>query len=688
MLDLGEWLAGLALCALALGPLAWGAARVRARVLPGWDGAPALLACSLVALTLLIVVAEALGAVGWFERWPVAIGSALAGLLAGALAGAPQPGPLEQAPAPPAPPAAPGGNGALVAGLGAAAVGAHWAVGLAAAWRTGMLGSDTLGYHMPLAARFAQDGRVFDPLFVNADSTVTWLPHNNELLHAVGLVLMRSDVLSPLVPVLFLGLALLAGWTLGRPWGLGAPAMLGVAIVLAWPGLTQSQPGSANSDVVAYAPLLAGVALLVCGGLARRPLLLAGLGAGLALGTKPTVMASVGALTLAVWAWLALDARAGRRPASEAWRSAAAWVGMLALGAAPWFLRNLIVTGNPLPWFGFDLGPLSIPDAGNAVGDSITRYLTDTEVWRSVFGPGLKRAMGTAWPLIVVAGLGGALAALVRGRVPALRAAGFVSLVAAAFYLVTPNGAAGPPGFPVFFENAVRYSMPALALGLALLPLWGALERAARSWWWMAGSGLVLAVTIRAAGFATLERVRLVVFLALAALVIGIWARRRGAGGGRPSVAVAGAGAVAALVVVVAGGWAVTQRYQDGRYASGEFAFVRELRHTRFATGGFYESYPFYGYDLSNTVREIGRRGPHGRFGPLHGCAAWRSALARDRAVWVAVAPREQRLFGRGGPPPAAAWTATIPGTRTVLARPDGARVYRLSRSPDPAGCR
>ena len=398
-----------------------------------------------------------------------------------------------------------------------------------------MLGSDTLGYHMPLAARFAQDGRVFDPLFINADSTVTWLPHNNELLHATGLLLMRSDVLSPLVPVAFLLLALLAAWTIGRPWGLGAPALLGAAVVFAWPGLARSQPGSANSDVVAYAPLLAGIAMLVSGGLARRPLLLAGLGAGLALGTKPTVMASVGALTLAVWAWLALDARAGRRAPRDAWGSAAAWAAMLAIGAAPWFLRNLVATGNPLPWFGLDLGPLSIPDAGNAVGDSISRYLTDTEVWREVFGPGLRRAMGTAWPLIVALGLGGALAALVRGRSPALRAAGFVAVLAAAFYLVTPNGAAGPPGFPVFFENAVRYSMPALALGLALLPLWPPLERAAASWWWAAGAGIVLLVTIRAAGFDTLERVRLVVFAVLAALVVGAWLLRRGGRAAPPS---------------------------------------------------------------------------------------------------------------------------------------------------------
>lgn len=689
MLDLGQWLAGLALCALALGPLGWGAVRVRARVLPGWSGAPAALAAALVALAGLILVTEALGAVGAFERWPVAIGCALAGLAAGAVAGRPASRALAQAPEPPAPPAAPGGNGALVAGIGAAAVAAHWAVGLAAAWREGMLSSDTLGYHMPLAARFAQDGRVFEPLFINADSTVTWLPHNNELLHAVGLVLMRSDVLSPLLPVGFLALGLLAAWTLGRPWGLGAPAMLGAAIVFSWPGLAQSQPGSANSDVVAYAPLLAAIALLACGGLARRPLLLAGLGAGLALGTKPTVMASAGALTLGVWGWLALDARAGRRPGSEAWRSAAAWAGMLALGAAPWFLRNLVVTGNPLPWFGLELGPLSIPDAGNAVGDSISRYLTDTEVWRSVFGPGLKRAMGTAWPLVVLAGLGGALASVVRPRSAALRVAGIVSLLAAAFYLVTPNGAAGPPGFPVFFENAVRYSMPALALGLALLPLWRPLERAARSWWWAAGSGLVLAVTIRAAGFQTLERVRLAVFCALAALVaaLWLWRRRRGDGPVRAAPALAAVAALSAVALVAGGGWAVVERYQDGRYAAGEFAFTRAVHHARFATGGFYESYPFYGADLSNHVREIGRRGAHGRFGPLPDCRAWRAALARYDPGWVAVAPREQRLFGRGAPPAAAAWTATIPGATVVLARPDGARVYRLSRPPGAAGC-
>ncbi len=688
MLGFGGWVAGLALGALALGPLLWGAARLRGRLLPGWAGPPGLLGTALATLIMLLLVSEALGAVGALDRWPLAITAALAGLAVGLACGRPPAAALPQAPPPPAPAPAPGGQGALVAGLGAAALLAHWAVGLASAWREGMLSSDTLGYHMPLAARFAQDGRVFDPLFINADSTVTWLPHNNELLHATGLLLMRSDVLSPLVPVAFLLLALLAAWTIGRPWGLGAPALLGAAVVFAWPGLARSQPGSANSDVVAYAPLLAGIAMLVSGGLARRPLLLAGLGAGLALGTKPTVMASVGALTLAVWAWLALDARAGRRAPRDAWGSAAAWAAMLAIGAAPWFLRNLVATGNPLPWFGLDLGPLSIPDAGNAVGDSISRYLTDTEVWREVFGPGLRRAMGTAWPLIVALGLGGALAALVRGRSPALRAAGFVAVLAAAFYLVTPNGAAGPPGFPVFFENAVRYSMPALALGLALLPLWPPLERAAASWWWAAGAGIVLLVTIRAAGFDTLERVRLVVFAVLAALVVGAWLLRRGGRAAPPSRLALGAGAAALLVLVVAGGWAVADRYQDGRYATGKFAFTRLIpREARVATAGFYEAYPLYGPDLGHRVREIGRRGPHGAFGPVSGCGAWRAALAHERAGWVAVASREARLFGRGAPPAAAGWTAGVPGAERVLALPDGARVYRLVRPPDPAGC-
>src|SRR5262245_30314362 len=82
MLGAGRYLLGVAEIVWLVG-FAWlGAARVRARLLPGFEGAPAHLAAGVLALTLLIWVAELLGSVSLFEPVPylVAVGAVGVGL--------------------------------------------------------------------------------------------------------------------------------------------------------------------------------------------------------------------------------------------------------------------------------------------------------------------------------------------------------------------------------------------------------------------------------------------------------------------------------------------------------------------------------------------------------------------------------------------------------------------------------
>ena len=117
------------------------------------------------------------------------------------------------------------------------------------------------------------------------------------------------------------------------------------------------------------------------------------LAAGLALGTKLTVVPPVAALTVGVLvlAWLgASDGRGGR-----VLRAAGAWIGGLAVGGGLWYVRNLIVSGNPFPFV--DIGPLSKPEelAGREPY-SIAHYLTDTDVWGRFFRPGWRSGSGTS----------------------------------------------------------------------------------------------------------------------------------------------------------------------------------------------------------------------------------------------------------------------------------------------------
>src|SRR5262249_44740767 len=163
---------------------------------------------------------------------------------------------------------------------------------------------------------------------------------------------------------------LAAGYLIGRPYGSGPTAMAAVASVMAANLLFSRQPGNANNDVVAIALFLSSVALLVNTrwpsrvpreqGTGDRPpagppsgtLIVAGVAAGLALGTKLTVVPPVLALTVGV-IWVS-----GR---GYRLRASAEWLGAMAIAGGYWYLRNLIVSGNPFPWQ--SIGPIHHAEA-------------------------------------------------------------------------------------------------------------------------------------------------------------------------------------------------------------------------------------------------------------------------------------------------------------------------------------
>ena len=345
-------------------------------------------------------------------------------------------------------------------------VAVQWAGPTLLALDRGIYGGDSLWYHMPFAAHIAQTGSVTELLFTDPLYLNWFYPQVSELLHADGLMLLGNDFLSPLLNLGWLGLALFAAWCCGRPYGAGAPAVAAVAALMSANLLFSRQPGNANNDVVAIALLLSSVAILLNAreATARGPLIVAGLAAGLALGTKLTAVPPVGALTIGVIVLAALDGPDQR--ASRTARAAGAWIGGLAVGGGLWYARNLIVSGTPFPFV--DIGPLSKPEELQGREPfSIAHYLTDTDVWGRFFRPALEERLGDLWPLVLLLAVAGVAAWLWRGgRVERMLAA--VAVVAAFAYLLTPLGASGPEGSPVGFRLNIRYLAPGLALALLL----------------------------------------------------------------------------------------------------------------------------------------------------------------------------------------------------------------------------
>jgi hypothetical protein len=684
-----DYLLGIAELGAIVGPLVYGAVRVRAWLLPGWSGAPARLVEALLAVAALIWVAELLGAAGEYRELPLVVESVVVGIGAGQLADRAARTRRRWRHSPSAP------DPSRVALWAAVVVGtlvvAHWSVSVRSSFAHGMYGYDTTWYHMPFAARFVQEASLTDLHFTSTSFLSWFYPANSELFHSVGILTTERDYLSPLINIGWLGLALLAAWCIGRPWGLGPVSLIGACVVLG-AGVFADQPGEARNDIPATFFLLTSAALLVNAAAPRErprlelgvaPLALAGLAAGLALGTKLSLLAPIGALTLGI----AVGAR------RRTWATAI-WVGGLLAGGGFWFARNLFAVGNPLPWLS-TLGPLPLPGPEEVLPNdrepfSVVHYATDTDVWSEWFFPGLADRLGDLWPLVLVLGALAAVHLLFRERSAALRVIGFAALAAALAYPFTPLTASGYEDEPIGFASNLRYLGPVLALALAMLPV-TARKRGRRVQWATLGA-LVVAFGAAFAGDALRSGLVLgIVIVGAAVLLVALAIKVYGEAGLPRSARVVMAVLIAALAVGV--GYRVQHNYLEDRYATeygiGEpglesaFMWARDVRDARIATITI-RQYPYYGDDLSNFVQYVGRRGSDDSFTPITGCNAWRRALDAGDYDYVVTG---SNFPGPGGDrPPEADWTGDDKAAKEIVTD-QATSVFELDGELDPEGC-
>ena len=171
-----------------------------------------------------------------------------------------------------------------------------------------MTGFDSTWYHGPFAAGFHQSGNTWDLHFIAPQFLAWFYPANAEIFHAVGMLAFDRDLLSPLLNLgWFIG-CLFALWCIGRPLRVGAYSVLLGALILIAP-LLSDQAGEARNDIVAIFFLLAAVAVALNAAppapgdarrLSRGALLVAGLAAGLAAGTKLNYLLPSAALLIGI----------------------------------------------------------------------------------------------------------------------------------------------------------------------------------------------------------------------------------------------------------------------------------------------------------------------------------------------------------------------------------------------------
>lgn len=666
---------GVGFLLLTVTPLAAGAYGIRSRFLPSWHGAPARVAEFVLALGMLTAIGEALGVVGAFGRWPVVLLCAAAGTgVFLATRG------TESAARRGSPPTV----DAIVAAIAAAVVVTQWLAVSVAALRNGMNRSiDTLWYHGPTAARFAQEGSITAPHYFD-NPIFAFYPSHSELWHAFGILLFGDDVLSPVVNLAFLALALASAWAIGERFDAGPASLLGALVILGVPGFI-GQPGSGYNDIIVVALLLSSVALLLRGDGRGFAVILAAIAAGMAIGVKFSAVAPVGVLSLAV---VILAGRGHRL------RVALTWSAVLAVTGGVWYVRNLVVAGSPVPVLEFSVGPLSLPSVPSGFTDYIAHYLTTWSIVREVFIPGLDKTLGPVWWVILLSAIGGGALVAVRGGHALWRMVGGLAVFAFVAYLFTPVNL-GFRNLPIYFTPSVRYAVPALALGLVMLPALPLLQRGAGRRALVVGLAAVFLVTQldwRALWPKPITDELVACLMIGAGAVVAVAVVRRRPWSRRAMTTVA-LGCVAAAA---GSAWFVQRDYLENRYTEGVGSLpaveaLKARRDARIATDGFVFQYPLYGPDLSNHVQYLGELRSRGEYNTyVTSCRAWKQAINRGRYDYLLVASPDYQVGEFGGPPVAPIkldWARSEPRLREIARDGIEAAAFEVTGRLDVNAC-
>jgi hypothetical protein len=660
--------------AVILGALVVGLAG-RRFLAPRWTGPTAALVAVIVAYSFLVIEGEILGTFGWFSRGPLVVTSVVVAIVVESAsrlrsrrvqaAGTDVVGSETAAndgQDEPEPASFPYQRGfwnrvpSLAASVCGALVLAQALVAVRATARTGNMFIDAIEYHLMWAAHFATSHHTGDIIQIAPNSPASYYPLNSELLHGMGIALFQRDSLSLLLTIADLAAMLLAAYCVGSAFGVGPITLCAVTPLLA---LLGTYDASAINDWLALWPLVALLAVAVHlrndGDNATVGLpFVAGLAGGLAMGTKLSLLGPTLALLVG---FLVLVGR-GRRVTATVLVVAGG-----ALTSIYWYIRNWVDVGSPFPTQHVPgLPRVPIPEL-DKYGYSVAHYLTNSDVIRHYYRPGLQFFLGRAWIVVILLAVVGVVLAAWRGP-GTVRMAAVVAVVATAAYLVTPTGAYGPEGHPYLFGYNVRYALPALALGLLAL---GASRLAVRWKCWAAlVFAAVLIVTLTGPRTWALGHGTTLLMIAVALIGAGLlrvrWVRHH-------------LPVVVALVVVAAivVGYPANKRYLRDRYHGDATPQAELYRSLQGASGakigvvGGAAFYPFLGSRYDNTVTYLGQTVAHHGFADYATCDAWRAAVMRGGFRFIVVET------STANPPPAAlAWTSADSSATKAFANSAG----------------
>jgi hypothetical protein len=515
---------------------------------------------------------------------------------------------------------------------------------------------DATGFHLPVVARWIQDGT----LWKLNDFAPGWgfgeYPHTGNVLQLSVILPWHDDFLLRAVGPLFVLLTAIAIYALAAELGAPRPvAAIFAALFPAVPTVAFVGLNHGQTDLVAAAGFATGALFLARHARTGRheELLLAALGLGLAFGTKWYGPPEAIALIL-VW----VLARSFMSRNGARWRPALGdgllVGGLVLLVGGIWMLRNGVLAGDPVFPRRVGLGGVTLFSGTHSASEpydfALAHYLSDTHLLTHGIRGQFERTFGAPAVVIFLGAIGALLfAARTRRGLPLTVA--LTSLVLLAVYVLTPYTAQGPEGMPQVTAG-VRYALPALAIGAAAAAwLAGRLGRAG-----VVGAFVVAVLAmiqavdkIRArsvefhhTSFGTAVAVAFVILL-LAGLAI----RLRQA---RPNRQAVMAGLAALLLLVLLVGRDVQTTFDKDRYRIiPTYTWIQTVPKKPIRIGlagrngnnqGYSSPYIAFGPRLRNHVEWVGRRRHH-LLVAYHDRGAFVAALARGHFDVLMVGPEE-----------------------------------------------
>lgn len=436
---------------------------------------------------------------------------------------------------------------------------------------------DALTFHLPVVGGWMQQGSMWPVFQFTPDLANGNYPQNGDVALLAAVLPFDNDAFVRLVNVPFLLVTGGAVYALGRLVGASsASSAVGAALLLSVPSVLEPALLQGQTDIFMLATFASGLVFLVRHHVTRlrSDLVLAGIGLGLAFGTKWYAVSTV---AIVVGVWLAGGLVAELRGPAAARRirllgsRALLLAGVIALTGGFWLLRNLVESGNPLFPQPVRIAGLTLFDAPpdrirEASGFAVSHYLLEGAVWRDYLLPAFSRSLALPALLLIVVGAAAAAPALRSRTRPGSRLVltGWVcALLLLGAYAVTPYTAFGPEGAPILAGANTRYAVPALLVA-APLAAW-LLDRLGRWRLVLAWIALVAIVDgVARAGEVRAGAAIAAVLLLAGGLAAGLLLRRR------PFLAIsrssAGVTLVGILAVAVVAGAAIQDRFNDGRY--------------------------------------------------------------------------------------------------------------------------